>query len=116
MSTDPAVSASMRRLLADAGAPGVSDELLTALGRVEENYVGVACMEARPEEGTVVECDVRPGESLEWLVFRRPVVRQPSCATCGGRADSRSARISCAWPTPARRHVPRARIAATCRC
>ena len=70
MSTDPAVSASMRRLLADAGAPGVSDELLTALGRVEENYVGVACMEARPEEGTVVECDVRPGESLEWMVFR----------------------------------------------
>ena len=70
MSTDPAMGAAMRRLLADAGVPGVSDELLTALGRVEENYVGVACMEARPEEGTVVECDVRPGESLEWMVFR----------------------------------------------
>lgn len=70
MSTDPAMSASMRKLLADAGVPGVSDALLTALGRVEENYVGVACMEARPEPGTVVECDVRPGESLEWMVFR----------------------------------------------
>uniref|UniRef100_UPI0025B92999 hypothetical protein n=1 Tax=Luteitalea sp. TaxID=2004800 RepID=UPI0025B92999 len=70
MSTDPAMSASMRRLLTDAGAADVSDALLTALGRVEENYVGVACMEARPEPGTVVECDVRPGESLEWMVFR----------------------------------------------
>ncbi|MCC6992754.1 MAG: hypothetical protein IT181_27360 [Acidobacteria bacterium] len=70
MSTDPAMGASMRRMLADAGVPGVSDALLTALGRVEENYVGVACMEARPEPGTVVECDVRPGESLEWMVFR----------------------------------------------
>lgn len=70
MSTDPAMGASMRRMLADAGVPGVSDALITALGRVEENYVGVACMEARPEPGTVVECDVRPGESLEWMVFR----------------------------------------------
>jgi hypothetical protein len=70
MSTDPAMGASMRRMLADAGVPGVSDALITALGRVEENYVGVACMEARPAPGTVVECDVRPGESLEWMVFR----------------------------------------------
>ncbi len=37
---------------------------------MEENYVGVACMEARPAPGAVVECDVRPGESLEWMVFR----------------------------------------------
>ncbi len=70
MSSEPETVESMRRMLADAGIPGLSDALLTSLSSVEANYVGVPCLEARPEAGTVVECDVRPGESLEWMVFR----------------------------------------------
>ncbi len=70
MSSEPEMAASMRRMLSEAGVPGLSDALLASLGSVEANYVGVPCIEARPQAGTVVECDVRPGESLEWMVFR----------------------------------------------
>ena len=70
MSSDPAMAASMRKIMSDAGVPDLSDELLASLSTVEANSPGVACVEARPQAGTVVECDVRPGESLEWMVFR----------------------------------------------
>jgi hypothetical protein len=70
MSSNPTIAANLRSVLAEAGVSNLSDELVATLSSAETSYLGAACRDAAPEAGTIVECDVQPGETLEWMAFR----------------------------------------------
>ncbi len=70
MSADPRTATSLRAVLAEGGVAHMADAVVSTMANAGDAYPGVACLEATPEIGTVVMCDVRPGESLEWMAFR----------------------------------------------
>lgn len=70
MSGDPRTATGLRDILTQAGVPQLSDGVVTALTSADASYPGTTCRDAVPQEGTIIECDVQPGETLEWMAFR----------------------------------------------
>ena len=77
MSNEPRMAAGLRDVLGEGGLSNLADKVMTTLTSVDASFPGAACHDATPQEGTMVECDVRPGETLQWMAFRP-----------GGRADA----------------------------
>lgn len=77
MSSEPRMAAGLRDVLTEGGVGNLADKVMNTLTTAESSFPGTACHEATPQEGTLIECDVRPGETLEWMAFRP-----------GGRADA----------------------------
>lgn len=71
VSTTPRVAAHVRSAMTDAGLGDLADDVLAVIGGAQTTYRGDACVDATPEPGAIIECDVRPGQSLEWMAFRR---------------------------------------------
>lgn len=70
MPGDARTATGLREVLTQAGVPQLSEEVVAALTSAGASYPGTTCREAVPQEGTVVECEVQPGETLEWMAFR----------------------------------------------
>lgn len=70
MPSDARTATGLREILAQAGVPQLSDEVVAALTSASASYPGTTCRDAVPQEGTIIECDVQPGETLEWMAFR----------------------------------------------
>lgn len=71
LSTDPVLARRVRGAFADAGMSSLADRVLHTLSSTQTTYTGAACLDATPQPGSVVECDVRPGQTLQWMAFRR---------------------------------------------
>lgn len=74
---NPRTAAQVRTVLTQAGLAGLATEVLMTVENASEVYQGGLCTDATPQSGTVIECEVRPGETLQWMAFRRqgePVV------------------------------------------
>lgn len=71
LSTDPALARRVRGAFDEAGMPDLADNVLSTLSSTQATYTGAACVDATPQPGSVVECDVRPGQTLQWMAFRR---------------------------------------------
>ncbi len=69
MAGDPSVVADIRTVLGQAGIPTLADDVVAALD-VKTSAMGGLCSDATPAAGTIVECDVRPGETLDWMAYR----------------------------------------------
>jgi hypothetical protein len=60
----------IRTMLRDAGIPETADAVMATLSGASSSVRGGFCDEATPVDGTIVECDVRPGTSLLWMAYR----------------------------------------------
>lgn len=78
LSSQPRITARVRSVLDQAGVGHLSDRILSVLtsGTVSAASSG-PCVDTMPADGTLVECEVLPGETLPWMAFNRsgtPVV------------------------------------------
>lgn len=64
------VPADIRKVLSDAGIPETADAVLAALDGPLSAQKGLTCSDAVAVEGSMVECDFRPGSTLEWMAYR----------------------------------------------
>ena len=64
------VSDDIRKVLSDAGISETADAVLAALDGPLSTQKGLTCSDAVAVEGTMVECDFRPGSTLEWMAYR----------------------------------------------
>ena len=70
MATRPLMAADLRKTLGQAGLTSLGDNVMAALAGANTSVVGGVCTDATPAVGTIVECDVRPGDTLRWMAFR----------------------------------------------
>lgn len=70
MGGDPRVVADVLTVLNQAGAPGLTDRIVASLTGATTTFRGGLCREATPADGTIVECDVQPGQELRWMAYR----------------------------------------------
>jgi hypothetical protein len=70
MSDDARAVAGLRSVLEQAGLTSITDEVMAAFAGAGTAYSGVACAEATPAVGTIVECDVQPGQTIQWMAYR----------------------------------------------
>ena len=70
MATTPAIASDLRTVLGQAGVPELADSVLAAMSSSDRAVMGGACGDATPNDGTVVDCEVRPGQTLQWMAYR----------------------------------------------
>ena len=70
MSDDPRTVANIRNVLEQAGLASVADQVVTAFAGAGTSFTGGVCADATPQDGVIVECDVRPGQTLQWMAYR----------------------------------------------
>jgi hypothetical protein len=70
MANDPSAAANIRTVLGQAGLSGLADNVLTTLTTADTAWKGGACSDATPLDGTIVECNVAPGQTLQWMAYR----------------------------------------------
>ncbi len=58
------------QVLDQAGVANLADSVVSSIASADTAVMGGACAEATPLDGTVVECDVRPGDTLQWMAYR----------------------------------------------
>lgn len=68
---NPRTAAQVRAVLTQAGLAALAPEILATVEKATETYPGGLCVDATPQPGTVIECEVRPGQTLQWMAFRR---------------------------------------------
>ncbi len=91
MATRPLMAADLRTILGQAGLTSLGDNVMAALAGPNTSVVGGVCTDATPEVGSIVECDVRPGEPCAgWRFGRRAAGRSKCCPTSAAPARSRS--------------------------
>ena len=95
MAARAAVAEDIRTVLRASGIPETGDAVLAALTGATTAVVGGFCDEATPADGTIVECDARPGTTLLWMALR-PNARR------GDRAPGRLERVRWAGKQPFR--------------
>ena len=64
------VAADVRTVLGDSGISQTSDAVVAMLSGVRSSVRGGFCSEATPEDGVLVECDLQPGATIEWMAYR----------------------------------------------
>ncbi len=70
MSDDPRVVANIRAVLDQGGVGGLGDRVVAAFTGATASVVGGRCADATPADGVIVECDVEPGQNLQWMAHR----------------------------------------------
>ena len=70
MSDDARAVNGLRSVLEQAGMASVTDKVLAAFAGAGTAYTGGLCAEATPEDGVIVECDVQPGQTIQWMAYR----------------------------------------------
>jgi hypothetical protein len=70
MGDSATVVADIRNVLSQAGLPDLATNVAAALAGASTSVRGGDCAAARPEAGTIVECDVQPGQTLRWMAYR----------------------------------------------
>src|SRR5512140_908695 len=70
MGGDPRVVTNIRAALNQAGSPDLTDRIVAALSGATTSVKGGLCSEATPMDGTIVECDVQPGQDMRWMAYR----------------------------------------------
>jgi hypothetical protein len=70
MASDPTAVANIRTALGQAGLSGLADNVVAALVAADTAWKGGACRDATPADGTIVECNVQPGQTLQWMAYR----------------------------------------------
>jgi hypothetical protein len=70
MAGDPRIVADIRTVLGQAGISSLADEVVAALVGANTSVMGGVCSNATPADGTIVECDVQPGQTLQWMAYR----------------------------------------------
>lgn len=70
MGSDPAAAANIRTVLGQAGLSDLADNVVAVLVAADTSWKGGVCSDATPADGTIVECDVRPGQTLQWMAYR----------------------------------------------
>jgi len=87
------MEADIRKVLADSGIPETSDAVLAMLSGATSAAASGNCADARPAEGTLVECQFQPGATLEWMAYRPNLNR-------GNRTPGRIERFRWAGRSP----------------
>lgn len=70
MSDDPRVVANIRTVLDQGGVGSLADRVVAAFTGATTSVVGGRCADATPIDGVLVECDVQPGQTLQWMAHR----------------------------------------------
>lgn len=70
MSDDPRVVANIRAVLDQGGIGTLGDRVVAAFTGATSSVVGGRCADATPADGVIVECDVAPGQELQWMAHR----------------------------------------------
>ena len=70
MGNDPKVAADVRIVLGQAGIGNLTDAVVAALAGANTSVRGGLCSDSTPAEGTIVECDVQRGQTLDWMAYR----------------------------------------------
>jgi hypothetical protein len=70
MGNDPKVAADLRTILGQAGMGGLTEAVTAALAGANASVRGGLCSDSTPAEGTIVECDVQRGQTLQWMAYR----------------------------------------------
>lgn len=70
MANDPAAAANIRTVLGQAGLSALADNVVATLAAADTAWKGGACSDATPADGTIVECNVAPGQTLQWMAYR----------------------------------------------
>jgi hypothetical protein len=70
MASDPTAVANIRTVLGQAGLADLADNVVAALVAADTAWKGGACRDATPADGTIVECNVQPGQTLQWMAYR----------------------------------------------
>ncbi|MEO8678253.1 MAG: hypothetical protein ABI665_04355 [Vicinamibacterales bacterium] len=79
LSSEPKMQADLRTVLDKAGLAKLSDDVVAALAAANTSVMGGACTDATPLSGTIVECDVLPGQTMQWMAYR-PQGKRPQLA------------------------------------
>jgi hypothetical protein len=93
MAAKKGMAEDIRTVLGESGIPETADAVLATLSGATSSVKGGFCNEATPADGTIVECDVRPGSTLLWMAYR-PNVRK------GSRTPGRLERVRWAGKQP----------------
>lgn len=70
MSDDPRLVANIRTVLDQGGVSSLGDGVVAAFAGATSSVVGGECADATPAAGVIVECDVTPGQTLQWMAHR----------------------------------------------
>lgn len=70
MSAEPKMMADLRTVLDKAGLAKLSDDVIATLSAANTSVMGGTCSDATPLTGTIVECDVQPGQTMQWMAYR----------------------------------------------
>ncbi len=70
MSDDPRVVANIRAVLDQGGIGTLGDRVVAAFVGATSSVVGGRCADATPADGVIVECNVAPGQELQWMAHR----------------------------------------------
>lgn len=77
MSDDPRTVANIRAVLEQAGLSSLASPVVAAFTGATSSVVGGRCADATPADGIIVECDVQPGQAIQWMAHR-PRGAQPA--------------------------------------
>ena len=73
------VIADVRNVLGQAGLPAdVAEKVVSTLANPGEIVKGATCGESTPADGTVVDCEFKVGDTLEWMAFKPRVKGKPT--------------------------------------
>lgn len=70
MMARPGIVADIRLVLDQAGLASIADAVVTTLSEPGAVVQGTTCAEARPPDGTLVECAFEPGGTMRWMAYR----------------------------------------------
>ena len=70
MGNDPKVVADVRTVFGQAGMTELSNTVVAAMASANTSVRGGWCSDATPADGTIVECDVQPGQVIQWMAYR----------------------------------------------
>jgi hypothetical protein len=70
MASDPKAAANIRTVLGQVGLSNLADSVVATLVAADTAWKGAACSDATPADGTIVECNVAPGQTLQWMAYR----------------------------------------------
>jgi hypothetical protein len=80
MAANKRVATDLRSVLEQGGVASVTDQVMAALSNPTEVVKGASCAEASPVDGTIVECDFQPGQTLQWMAFKPRVKGKPTAS------------------------------------
>jgi len=73
------VIADVQNVLGQAGLPAdVAEKVVSTLANPGEVVKGATCGESTPADGTVVDCEFKVGDTLEWMAFKPRVKGKPT--------------------------------------